>query len=160
MPDLRHVREVLGAAARSPVRTLLGLIFVAAVLIQYPVSFVRRRRRYRSLGKRLGLTEGKVLSSTFTGGSLTTSQLRVVSLRPGAWPEVLALVTGRVAEAGYRLRKPMAQSGPPPRRVYYSPPRSEQLPSLLLSVYESGEVIERTGAVVPVGQTGLEFSLA
>jgi hypothetical protein len=107
---------------------LHGLVFVAAVLIQAPFIFRRQRRRYRNLGKRLGLTEGDVLSSTFTGGALTTSELRVVSLRSGAWPDVVALVTGRVGQEGYRLRKPMPQSGPPPRRMYYWPPRSEQIP--------------------------------
>jgi hypothetical protein len=160
MPDLRRVGVVLGEAARSTVRTLLGLVFIAVIVIQSPFIFRRQRRRYRNLGKRLGLTEGDVLSSTFIGGALTTSELKVVSLRSGAWPDVVALVTGRVGQEGYRLRKQMPQSGPPPREMYYRPPRSKQMPPLLLSVYESGEVIEWTEFVVPAGKTGLRFHLA
>lgn len=160
MPDLRRVGVVAGAAARRPVRTLLGLVFVAAVAIQHPFIRLRRRRQYQKLGKRLGLTEGEVQSVTFAGGSLTTSELTVISLRSGTWPDVVDTVTGRVAQAGYRLRKPTPRSGPPPRRLYYWSPRSEPLPNLLLSVYEPGDVIERTGLVVPAGKTGLEFSLA
>lgn len=159
MPDLRRVREVADAVARNPVHVLLGLVFVVMVVVQQ-LPVLRQRRRYRRLAKRLGLTGGDVLSSAFRDRGMTTSELTVVSVRPGAWPEVVREITDRAARAGYQLRKPLPQSGPPPHALLYWSPRSGRLPNLVLSVYESGEAIARTSYLVPAGGTGLRGSLA
>jgi hypothetical protein len=159
MPDKRRVGEIARVAARQPLRTVLGLIATAVFAAQMPLVIRRQRRRYQSIARRLGLTDGQVLQQAFAGG-MTTPQLTVIALRQGEWPAVLAALSSQLASSSYRPRAPESDSATPPRRLSFRPPRSEELPGLLVSVYGAGETIEHFSLTVPAGQTGLEFSLA
>jgi hypothetical protein len=158
MPERTRVGEIARAAARHPVRTVLALLAIAMFVAQQPILFRRQRRKYLSIARQLGLTDGEVLRRTFAGG-MTTPQLTLITLRTGDWPVVLAGLTSTLARSGYRPGGAAARSSSP-RRLSYRPPRSRELPGLLLSVYGPGETIEHADVVVPAGQTGLEFSLA
>jgi hypothetical protein len=159
MPERTRVGEIARVAARHPVRTVLGLLAIAMFVAQQPILFRRQRRTYLSIARQLGLTDGEVLRQTFAGG-LTTPQLTLITLRAGDWPVVLIVITSTLARSGYRPRAPVTPYSSPPRRLSYRPPRSRELPGLLLSVYGPGETIEHADVVVPAGQTGLECSLA
>jgi hypothetical protein len=158
MPERARVGDIARAAARHPVRTVLGLLVTAMFAVQQPVLIRRQRRKYLSIARQLGLTDGEVLRQTFAGG-MTTPALTLITLRVGDWPVVLAGLTSTLAQSGYRAGAAAARSSSP-RRLSYRPPRSRELPGLLLSVYRPGETIEYTDLVVPAGQTGLAFNLA
>ena len=160
MPGLRRVGAVARAAARHPVRTVRGLLFFAILAPPMIAQYWRLRWKYLRVARRLGLTKGRVLEQTFAGGA-ATPRLTVITVRPGHWPEVLVSLASQLARSGYRSPAPAAPpGGTPPQRLYYRPPRSGQLPNLLLSVYAESETIGSAGVTVPAGHTGLEFSLA
>lgn len=159
MPERTRAGDIARAAARHPVRTVLGLLATAMFAAQQPILIRRQRRKYLSIARQLGLTDGEVVRQTFAGG-MTTPQLTLITLRAGDWPVVLAGLTSTLAQSGYRPRAPAARSSSPPRRLSYRPPRSSERPGLLLSVYGPGETIEYADLVVPAGHTGLAFSLA
>jgi hypothetical protein len=158
MPGLGRVGEVARAAAKNPVRTVLGLLAVAMVLPQLRVM-ARQRRKCLRVARQLGLTKGRVLRRTFTEG-LARPQLRLFTVRRGHWPEVLVSLNSKLARSGYRPPAPAPQGGAPPQRLYYPTPQPGQLPSLLLWVYAESEIIRQADVTVPAGHTGLQFILA
>jgi hypothetical protein len=158
MPGRRRIGEVARAAARNPVRTVLGLLAIAMVLPQL-IVMGRQRRKYLRVARQLGLTKGQVLRRTFTEGPVTP-HLTLITVRRGHWPEVLVSLTSELARSGYQSPAPAPQGGAPPQRLYYRAPRPGELPNLLLWVYAESESIGRADITVPAGHTGLQFSLA
>jgi hypothetical protein len=124
MPERTRAGEVARAAARHPVHTALGLLAVAMFVVRLPIVVRRQRRKYLSIARQLGLTDGEVVRQTFAGG-MTTPQLTLMTLRTGDWPVVLAAITSKLAKCGYRPSAQAARSRSP-RRLSYRPPRSAE----------------------------------
>lgn len=151
------------------------LIVVALMVVATPIVKRRERKRFYDMAHRLDLEKGTIVGRQFTAGVLTTTDLRIVSLRPGSWEDVFRDVAEHAYMAGYndqpvnrrtsgsRTRR-TAAAGVPPRDLYFWAPAWRGLsqvtfPQLIVSIYPPGEAIGRDGTVVPAGHTGLMLSL-
>ncbi len=139
------------------VRLIGAVIAILMMLIMSPFIRWRAHRRYRQLAHRLGAGKGQILRRDFQGGAMVTPRLEIISLRTGTWQAVLQEVAGDAYAQGYRDTAPAPES--PPRGRYYRPPRGQNLPPLIVSVYAPGEVIERLNRTVPAAQTGVQLVL-
>lgn len=160
-------REWMRDAVRHPVSTIASLISLAAMMLIVAVPsllrFWRERRRYRKLGRKLGIYRGKVLRWTYQPGGLSAGEpgpeLRVTTLRRGNWEDALKDLSDRARSVGYRTPNINDAPSPASRRRHFAPPPQRGLPNLTVALYVPGEVIEDLDAEVPIDRTGLQFRL-